>query len=99
MFNQKEQDEIINNFLDVIKVSDCIRESREKRQKCRCKDCKKHERYCTLYALPLPENIITNIYGFTYQCYDCDRATYKENVSIERHEDNELCLFDVDKLF
>ena len=99
MFNQKEQDEIINNFLVVIKVSDCIRESREKRQKCRCKDCKKHERYCTLYALPLPENIITNIYGFTYQCYDCDRATYKENVSIERHEDNELCLFDVDKLF
>ena len=31
MFTQKEQDEIINGFLDVIKVRDYIRESREKR--------------------------------------------------------------------
>ena len=58
MFTQKEQDEIINDFLDVIKVRDYIRESREKRDKCKCKDCKKHERYCTLYESPLPENII-----------------------------------------
>ena len=25
---------------------------------------KKHERYSTLYELPLPENVINNIYGF-----------------------------------
>ena len=40
MSTKKEQDEIMNNFLDVIKVRDCIRESREKRDTCKCKDCK-----------------------------------------------------------
>ena len=75
MFTHKQQDEIINDFLDVIKVSDYIRESREKQDKCKCKDCKKkHERYCTLYELPLPENMINNIYGFTYRCWRCEEA-------------------------
>ena len=58
MFTQKEQDEIINGFLDVIKVSNYIRESREKRDKCKCKDCKKHEHYCTLNEMPLPKILL-----------------------------------------
>ena len=45
------------------------------------------------------ENIIIINYGFTYQCYDCDRTIYKLNVLVERFEDNDLCLFDVDKPF
>ena len=98
MFTQKEQDEIINAFLDVVKVSDYIRESREKRTKCKCQDCKKHDRYCTLYELPLPENIINNIYGFTYRCWTCEQTIKKEKVLEERLETNDLCLFDVDKL-
>ena len=98
MFTQKEQDEIINNFLDVIKVRDYIRESRGKRDKCKCRDCKKHDHYCTLYELPLPENIINNIYGFTYRCYDCEKRKDKEEELEERLEINDLCLFDVDKL-
>ena len=47
MFAQKEQDEIINDFLDAIKIRDYIREGREKRNKCKCMDCKKHQHYCT----------------------------------------------------
>ena len=98
MFNQKEQDEIINNFLDVIKVSDYIRESKKKRDICKCKDCKKHERYCALYDLPLPENIINNIYGFAYRCWRCEKAKDKEEALEERLETNDLVLYDVDKL-
>ena len=98
MFNQNEQDEIINDFLDVIKVRDYIRESREKRDKCKCKDCNKHDRYCTLYELPLPENFINNIYGFTYRCWTCEKTIEKEEQLEERLETNDLCLHDVEKL-
>ena len=98
MFTQKEQDEIINNFLDVIKVRDYIRESREKRDKCKCRDCKKHDHYRTLYELPLPGNIINNIYGFTYRCWTCEKTLEKEEQLEERLETNDLCLYDVDKL-
>ena len=78
MFNQKEQDEITNNFLDVVKVRDYFRELKEELRNCKCKDCKKHERYSTLYELPLPENIINNIYGFAYFCGDCQKRQFKE---------------------
>ena len=55
----------MHGFLDFIKVSDYIRKSREKQDKCKCKDCRTHDRYCALYEVPLPENIIGHIYGFT----------------------------------
>ena len=73
MFNQKEQDEILN-FLDAVKVRDYFRELKEERRNCKCKNCKKHERYSTVDDLPLPENIINNIYGFAYFCLDCKNA-------------------------
>ena len=98
MFNRKEQDEIINDFLDAIKVRDYIRESWEKRDTCKCRDCKKHDHYRTLYELPLPENIIKNIYGFTYRCWKCEKTIEKEEALEERLKTNDLCLYDVDKL-
>ena len=59
---------------------------------------KKHERYCTLYELPLPEKIIHNIYGFTYRCWRCEQTKEKEEELEERRETNDLCLYDADKL-
>ena len=78
MFNQKEQDEIMNNFLDVVKVRDYFRELKEERRNCKCKDCKKHERYCALYELPLSENNINNIHGVAYRCRDCQKRRFNE---------------------
>ena len=43
---------------------------------------RKHERYCTLYELPLSENIINDIYGFAYRCRDCQKRQFNEE-SIE----------------
>ena len=50
MFNKKEQDEIINNFLDVVKVRDYFRELNEERRNCKCKDCKKNTNVIPLYT-------------------------------------------------
>ena len=79
MFNQKEQDEIINNFLDVVKVHDYFRELKLERRNCTRKDCKKQKRYSTLYELPLPENIINNIYGFASWCRDCQNRQFNKS--------------------
>ena len=87
----------MNNFLDVIKVRDCIRESRENRDTCKCKDCRKHDRYL---ELSLPENLINNIYGFTYQCRRCrceDRQG-KENMLEDIIKRNTIHRYHVDKL-
>ena len=48
--------------------------------------------------MPLPENIIHNIYGFTYRCWTCKKTKDKEEELEERIETNGLCLYDVDKL-
>ena len=40
MIQQIDQDETINCFLDVIKVSEYIWDSRGKRDNCNCKDCR-----------------------------------------------------------
>ena len=42
-----------------------------KTKNCKCKDCKKHNRYCTLYDFPLPGNVALDIYGFAPGCYTC----------------------------
>ena len=46
MFSHQEQEEIINQFLDVIKVQDYITNSKLQRKNCRCNDYKKHDKYC-----------------------------------------------------
>ena len=98
MFNQKEQDEITNNFLDVVKVHDYFRELKEERRNCKCKDCKKHERYSTLYELPLPENIINNIYGFAYFCRYCHKRQFNEELIEGIIRRDRLHEYDVDRL-
>ena len=98
MFNQKEQDEILNNFLDVVKVHDYFRELKEGRRNCKCKDCKKHERYSTLYELPLPENILNNVYGFAYLCRDCQQRQFNEEKIEGIIRRNMLHEYDVDRL-
>ena len=98
MLNQKEQDEITNNFLDVVKVHDYFRELKEERRNCKCKDCKKHERYSTLYELSLPENIINNIYGFAYFCRSCQKRQFKKERIEGIIRRNILHEYDVDRL-
>ena len=98
MFNQKEQDEITNNFLDVVKAHDYFRELKEERRNCKCKDCKKRERYSTLHELSLPENIINNIYGFAYFCRDCQKRQFKEERIQRIIRRNILHEYDVDRL-
>ena len=98
MFSEQEQEEIINQFLDVIKVQDYITNSKLKRKNCKCNDYKKHDRYCVLNQMPLPESILNNIYGFTYRCYHCDKKVEAEEELKERIETNDLCLYNVDKL-
>ena len=98
MFNQKEQDEIRNNFLDAVKVGDYLRELKEERRNCKCKDCKKHERYSTLYELSLPENIINNIYGFAYFCRNCEKRQFDEEKIEGIIRRNILHVYDVDRL-
>ena len=97
MFAQKEQDETTNNFLDV-KVHEYFRELKEERRNCKCKDCKKHERYSTLYELPPPENIINNIYGFAYRCRDCQKRQPNEETIKGISRRNILHVYDVDRL-
>ena len=48
--------------------------------------------------MPLPENIINNIYGFAYRCWRCEQTKDKEEELEERLETNDLFLYDVDKL-
>ena len=98
MFNQKEQDELINNFLNVVKVHDYFRELKEERRNCKCKDCEKHKRYSTLYEPPLPENIIHNIYSFAYFCRDCQKRQFNEERIEGILRRSILHVYDVDRL-
>ena len=98
MFSEQEQEEIINQFLDVIKVQDYITNSKLVRKNCKCNDYKQHDMYCVLSEFPLPENILSNIHNFAYRCYHCDKKVKAEKVLKERIETNDLCLYNVDKL-
>ena len=99
MFSEQEQEEIINQFLGFIKVTDYKPNSKLKRKNCKCNDYKKHHKYCVLNELPIPENILNNIYSFTCSCYDCEKKVKAEEILEERAEANDLFLFNVDKLF
>ena len=84
--------------MDVVKVHDYFRELKEERRNCKCKDCKKHERYSTLYELSLPENIINNIYGFAYFCRSCQKRQFKKERIEGIIRGNILHEYDVDRL-
>ena len=66
-----EQEQIINQFLDVIKVKDYITNSKLERKNCKCNDYKKHHKYCVLDELPIPEIVANKIYGFAHRCIRC----------------------------
>ena len=59
--------------------------------------CKKHERYSTLYELPLPENIINNIYGFAYFCRYCQKRQFNEELIEGVVRRDRLHEYDVDR--
>ena len=59
--------------------------------------CKKHERYSTLYELPLPENIINNIYGFAYFCRYCQKRQFNEELIEGIVRRDRLHEYDVDR--
>ena len=72
MFSEQEQENIINQFLDVIKAKDYIANSKLKRNSCKCNDYKKHDKYCVLNELPIPEIVASKIYGYAHRCIRCE---------------------------
>ena len=83
MFSEQEQNEIIDEFLDVIKAKDYINNKRQKRRTCKCNHYKNHDRYCVLNEFSLPENILKHIYNYTYRCYDCEQDEEKEEKMVD----------------
>ena len=67
MFNAQEQEEIINQFLDVIEMKKIINNKVNM-----CTKCKFTPQHMNLYHLPLSENIVQNICKFNYKkCETC----------------------------
>ena len=71
-FTDVEQEEIINEFLDIINLKDYKVEVTNEKQCCsRCKDYKEHKNYCVIDELKLPDVILSQIFSYTYQCVAC----------------------------
>ena len=71
MFTEEEQEEIINEFVNVIKMKTYINEKASM-----CRKCKFTEENLTLYNLPIPASAIKTICKFNYkECETC--ATLK----------------------
>lgn len=67
MFTEEEQEEIINEFINVIKMKTDINEKVSM-----CRTCKFTKENLTLYNLPLPESAIKTICKFNYkECETC----------------------------
>ena len=62
MFTQEEQEEIINEFINVIKMKTYINESVSM-----CRKCIFTEENMNLYNLPIPESAIKTICKFNYK--------------------------------
>ena len=73
MFSEIEQEEIIEEFLDIITIKDYKLELINEKKCCNCKDYKKHKDYCILDKFKLPDNINNNIYTYAYKCNKCNR--------------------------
>ena len=46
--------------------------SKLKRNNCKCNDYKKHDKYCVLNELPLPEIVASKIFGYAHRCIRCE---------------------------
>ena len=73
MFGDYEQEEIINEFLDIIKLKDYKLELINEKKCCNCKDYNKHKDYCVLDKFQLPDNIMNNIYTYAHKRNNCNR--------------------------
>ena len=71
MFSELEQELVIKEFLDTIKLKDHKVELIEEKKCCNCQDYKKHEDYCVLDKFQLPDNIISNVYTYAHKCNEC----------------------------
>ena len=72
MFTEEEQEEIINEFINVIRMKTVISENVSM-----CRTCKFTKENLNLYNLPIPESAIKTICKFNYkECETC--ATLKE---------------------
>ena len=98
MFSEQEQNEIIDEFLDVIKAKDYINNKRQKRRTCKCNLYKNHDRYCVLNEFSLPENILKHIYNFTYRCYDCEQDEEKEEKMVDVLTERGFWRFNMEKM-
>ena len=71
MFSEKEQENIINEFLNNIYVNDMYKIKKTKIINC---PCKLEDKKAELCKLNLPQNIINDICNFSYQEHeDCQR--------------------------
>ena len=59
MFTEEEQEEIINEFVNVIKMKTCKNE-----KVAMCRKCKFTEEHLSLYNKPIPESAIKTICTF-----------------------------------
>ena len=76
-FTDVEQEEIINEFLDIIKLKDYKLEvTNEKNCCCKCKDYKEHKNYCVINEFQLPDEISSHIFSYTYQCIACKEKSH-----------------------
>ena len=76
-FTDVEQEEIINEFLDIIKLKDYKLEvTNEKNCCCKCKDYKEHKNYCVINEFQLPDEISSQIFSYTYQCIACKEKSH-----------------------
>ena len=87
MLSQEEQEEIINTFLNVIKMKTIIKDKVSI-----CKSCKFNQQNMCLYKLNIPDNIVKNICKYNYkECEACKTLKeFKENVydcSMKQFED------------
>ena len=67
IFGDYEQKEMINEFLDIIKLKVYKLELINQKKGCNCKDYKKHKDYCVLNKFQLPDNIMNNIYTYAHK--------------------------------
>ena len=53
-------------------MKDYVANSKLKRKSCKCTDYKRHDKYCVLNELPIPENVADEIYGSAHRCIRCE---------------------------
>ena len=70
-FTEKEQEYIINKFLDIVLVNDIKQELKNKCDACKCKNYLNHNRYRDIGHINLPNIILNHIYKFSYKCIFC----------------------------